>query len=324
MITACFIARNEAKLLPRAIASLARLGSALSAICVLDTGSSDGTPGIAADLGARVESFTDCNDAHGRIVDFSAARNRAIDMATTEWVLIVDCDDEIVVDEPSAAGLSEFLGKLPPTVQGCMVRVKTTECTWLQVRLLRRSVRYVGLVHEYPVCAGPTEVFSGLTVQHLPDKAGKEGSEERCARILTGQPPKSRSRRDWFYLGRALLNTSQPGAAAAALEEYLSQDSGFLEEQLHAHIHLADAYQRCGRGQKAAETIAAAIMMDPRFAEPFTFAGDLHYLAGRKKHAAALYRAALALGGPPPDARLFVNHAKYGTYPRAMLAACGE
>ena len=60
--------------------------------------------------------------------------------------------------------------------------------------------------------------------------------------------------------------------------------------------------------------------MDLRFAEPFTFAGDLHYLAGRKKHAAALYRAALALGGPPQ--MLACSSITQSTAPTASDARC--
>ena len=59
---------------------------------VLDTGSVDDTPEIAARCGARVAHFT-------WIDDFSAARNAALALTDADWCLVLDAD-EWLVDGP--------------------------------------------------------------------------------------------------------------------------------------------------------------------------------------------------------------------------------
>ncbi|WP_084665174.1 TPR domain-containing glycosyltransferase [Thermanaeromonas toyohensis] len=80
------IVKDEAENLPRCLES-AR--GAVDEVVVVDTGSSDGTPEVAAAFGARVlhVSWTD---------DFSAARNVSLDAARGDWVLWLDADEELV------------------------------------------------------------------------------------------------------------------------------------------------------------------------------------------------------------------------------------
>lgn len=79
------IVRDEAKHLADCLASLKPW---VDEVCVVDTGSLDGTPDIARELGARVKhiEWTD---------DFSAARNVSLEMATHPWILVVDADERL-------------------------------------------------------------------------------------------------------------------------------------------------------------------------------------------------------------------------------------
>ncbi len=58
-------------------------------IVVLDTGSTDKTRDIAVELADKVADFE-------WISDFSAARNRSIELASNEWILVLDCDENVV------------------------------------------------------------------------------------------------------------------------------------------------------------------------------------------------------------------------------------
>ena len=64
-------------------------------IVVVDTGSTDATVEICRTVADRVEVFTACNDAEGRIVDFSLARRRSFDLATQDVIAWADSDDEL-------------------------------------------------------------------------------------------------------------------------------------------------------------------------------------------------------------------------------------
>ena len=58
---------------------------------VLDTGSSDGTVALAEAAGARVESM----EWPG---DFAPARNRALELVSGDWVLVLDADERLLSD----------------------------------------------------------------------------------------------------------------------------------------------------------------------------------------------------------------------------------
>ncbi len=68
------IARNERPRLARAIHSIEAVADE---IVLVDTGSTDGTPDLARELGARGAFFSWCDD-------FSAARNRAVSLASQD------------------------------------------------------------------------------------------------------------------------------------------------------------------------------------------------------------------------------------------------
>jgi glycosyltransferase involved in cell wall biosynthesis len=69
-------------------------------IVIVDTGSSDQTRAIAAQYADRVIDFQ-------WIEDFSAARNAALELATSEWVLVLDAD-EVIAEQGYAQLRSEL------------------------------------------------------------------------------------------------------------------------------------------------------------------------------------------------------------------------
>jgi hypothetical protein len=84
-ITLCMISRDEAGCIGDAIRSVAGVAED---IVVVDTGSTDGTPELAASLGARVfhQPWED---------SFSKPRNFGFDQVRTKWVMVLDCDEKL-------------------------------------------------------------------------------------------------------------------------------------------------------------------------------------------------------------------------------------
>ena len=82
-ISACYITKNEEKVLDRSLRSLCHQ---VDEIIVVDTGSTDRTKEIAAGYGARIYDF------HWQ-GDFAAARNEAIRYATGDWIIFLDADE---------------------------------------------------------------------------------------------------------------------------------------------------------------------------------------------------------------------------------------
>jgi len=138
------IARNEAPRLPRLLDSVRPF---VDRMLVLDTGSNDGTPELARSLGAQVEHFT-------WVDDFSAARNRALELAGADWHLVLDADEWL----QEGGGQLVALRRQAPDFVGVVELLDHfeggTAHQWLS-RVLPGSVRYAGPVHEQPQHAAP-------------------------------------------------------------------------------------------------------------------------------------------------------------------------
>ena len=84
-ISLCMIVKNEENILERCLDSVADL---VDEIIIVDTGSEDGTKGVAAKYTDRIYDFEWVND-------FSAARNFAFSMASMEYIYSADADEVI-------------------------------------------------------------------------------------------------------------------------------------------------------------------------------------------------------------------------------------
>ncbi|WP_205878975.1 glycosyltransferase [Leptolyngbya sp. BC1307] len=106
-LSLCMIVKDEAANLPRALASVKDLADE---IVVIDTGSRDDTPTIAAKAGAKVDFLT-WND------DFAQARNAALKQATQDWVLVLDADETLTQAGRQLVGAikqGQSLGQIDP------------------------------------------------------------------------------------------------------------------------------------------------------------------------------------------------------------------
>ncbi len=89
-ISLCMIVKNEEKNLARCLASAQ---PHVDEIVIVDTGSQDNTLAIAEQYGAKIDHFKWCDD-------FAAARNYSLTKVSGEWILHLDADEEMVVDNP--------------------------------------------------------------------------------------------------------------------------------------------------------------------------------------------------------------------------------
>ena len=138
LLAAALIVRDEAAMLPACLASLAGV---VDEIQVYDTGSTDGTPELAAQLGATVTRG-------GWEDDFSAARNAAAGGCSATWVLALDADHRVNADP---AALRRLLAGA--TAKALRVTVDDAHHAGpyrqLETRLYRpRAASWSGRVHE--------------------------------------------------------------------------------------------------------------------------------------------------------------------------------
>jgi len=178
------IARDEARCIARCLESARPW---VDEMVVLDTGSTDQTPQIAARCGARVH--------HARWTeDFAAARNAALALTDAAWRLVLDADEWI-------SGGGALLRSLDAEGGGFVGQVRVTSLldgssgdeapSWLP-RLLPRGVRYVGRVHEQPDSPLPRRRY-GLVIGHdgylAAQRNAKGDRNERLLRMALAERP---------------------------------------------------------------------------------------------------------------------------------------
>jgi hypothetical protein len=223
-LSAAIIVRDEATHLD---SCLSTLRDVVDEIVVVDTGSVDDSAAVAKRHGASVwhEPWR---------ADFSAARNRALDRASGDWILYIDADERLIPSDPPALRHCletdhRHAGWRVPFVP----RVGWTP--YRELRLWRHddTVRFTGSIHE-SVTSGIEALaardglvighLDGVTIQHLGyegDQNAKHGRNEPMLRAALAE-----------YPGRSFL-----------------------------YDHLARTYEALGEDERARETWRAGIDM---------------------------------------------------------------
>jgi tetratricopeptide (TPR) repeat protein len=212
------IARDEAAVIGRALESARPF---VERMIVLDTGSTDATPKIAAGLGAEVFEFAWCDD-------FAAARNAALAQSDAAWNLVLDAD-EWIETVPKAALSAEMLPPAGGDFLGTVRRDSVMDERagggvaqhWIP-RLLPRGVRYEGRVHEQPV--GPSRQLrmplilghDGFLAQNLARKGDRNEALLMAALEATPEDPYL-----WFHLAKEHQVRERAAQAALCFAEAL-------------------------------------------------------------------------------------------------------
>lgn len=142
-ISVCIIAKNEAHRIERLLASLLPYNFE---IVIVDTGSTDRTKEIAGKYTDRIYDFTWTDD-------FSAARNYSLQMASNDWIFMMDCDEWI--KSLDLEELNYFRKHLSAAV-GSVTRENLTgspdhpsiTCDQTERFFNRKRYHYTGRIHE--------------------------------------------------------------------------------------------------------------------------------------------------------------------------------
>lgn len=170
-LSVCVIAKDEQHDLPHLLKSLEPLRAAFAddfECVVLDSGSSDRTPELAAAWGARVERRP--------FDDFARHKQACADLARGEWLLSLDCDERLTAE--LAAEVAALLS-CAPTRHGYLLP--------FQVEFMGRVLRWGGLGGEkhlrlYRKAKGR---FGG---EHLHEGVRVEGPSARLSGAVLHRP----------------------------------------------------------------------------------------------------------------------------------------
>lgn len=250
-------------------------------VMVVDTGSSDGSKKIAADLGAKVYDFEWCDD-------FSAARNYSFSLASGDYVMWLDADD--IIEEQSAQLIKELVSAGGFDV--AMLKYVSGNLTYYRERILRRAMDFVwkGAVHEVIAPRGKV-IYSPARIVHDKKKPGDPLRNLFIYQRLIARGV-SLDERQKFYYGRELFYNSMYSQAIAVLQEFLNED-GWAVNKAEACRTLYFCYMQLGNQSAALGCLARAFVYLPPRAQDCCILGA-HFLAGDNLSGAEYwYRRAL-------------------------------
>lgn len=294
-ISLCMIVKNEEEHLPNALNSVK---NAVDEIIIVDTGSTDNTVEIAKSFGAKVY-FYEWND------DFASARNEALKHATCDWILSMDADDEMNVND--LLRLKEYLRETDALgfsipifseIVDTSLNIKNTSVNYL-VRIFKNDprIKFSRRIHEFVDqsifdIGGKIEridipVFHrGYTDQNTLNK--KLERNRRLVELALKENPQDHTL--WVYLGKTYCILNDLEKAEECYRRAIRLVEGkenryvtlfFLQS---AYVDLALLLSK-DRMEEALELFNKAIKIDPNFPDTYYYIGMAYYNKGMFKEA---------------------------------------
>ncbi len=312
------IVKDGAKTLRNCIASVAGVTERM---VIADTGSSDGSSQLARDLGAEVFDIP-------WLDDFAQARNAAVRALSTDWVLILDDDEELdsgarakippLLENAKVGGYLVTLRNHIPVkfgLGGHAASIKSSDspvpgaerarayADFAICRLFRRrpEIYYVGRVHEH---VEPSIQALGLKLApadfvihhfgHLCSAAELRTKDEfyrKLGRLKVKDTPNDPEA--WVELG--LQEYEQFRNYSAGIECFKKALALKPRYSSVPALSLANLYIDIHAEERALELLAGVVMTGRAAGEKERTCGDAFYNLGRLKEARACYLRALAI-----------------------------
>lgn len=310
-LSVAIIVRDEAEMLPEFLESVQGW---VDEVCLVDTGSTDATAEIARNRGCRVFSHAWCDD-------FAAARNESLRLCTGDWILVLDADERIAIQDraalralavdpcdhacrlvtrnyTNASHLSGFVACEPedPFARGFAGWSPSTK-----VRLFPNGTGalFEGRIHELVNDSlerqGIHIMTADVPVHHYPLLRSPErlrGKQELYLRLgLRKVETEPGNPQAWVELGRQYVEVGNFGQAAAAYREAARRApaSADVLKELGAVLLLG------GRVAEAEKAFVLAVQLAPDLDDAWRNLGILHAGAGRWAEAARCFQRAAEL-----------------------------
>lgn len=319
-ISLCMLVRDDA---PTVGALLAKLRPHVDEIVIVDTGSTDNSPAICHEYADKWETFLGCNSPATELIeDFAMARNRALELASHDWHMWVDADDDFVGAEHLRALTSrgeESVMYLVPYEYSHDAQGRANCVHWRETLVKPRSkFQWQIPVHEVLIPSIPmqvTEPAQQLRRIHRKQLSKRAPDPGRNLRILEKYIAAKGETdiRALYYYGVELHHTpGRLGDAIRVLRRYVEL-SNWTDEKCLAQLELARIYHHSIQDHSEAIRWAMQAMITKSWPEPYWIVSRSFYalaLAGIDEDynaKRALHFAQLGLTIPDAQTVLFVN-----------------
>ncbi|MBP2644563.1 MAG: glycosyl transferase family 2 [Firmicutes bacterium] len=305
-ISLCMITLNEEKNLRRCLESVR---GGVDEIIIVDTGSTDATCQIAREYGAVVQFYT-WNDS------FSDARNVSLELASGDWILFLDADEELSKD--SVPVLRKIVED--PTVEGYFLTIMNyvgdegsgNQSPDAVFRLFRNrpDYRFSGAVHEHVIGSilkknsQPQFRFDeGLILFHygyLNNQMEEKDKGHRNLRLIErGVEAEPDNVMMQYYYGTELYRFGEYAKAAAQFVKAAEGNAIHVDHLPKLLRNLVLAYYQGHCPDQALETIEKSLKKFPEFADLYYLQGSIYYDGQDYGRAYAAFQQALATPKQP-------------------------
>ncbi|MBI5700573.1 glycosyltransferase [Candidatus Saganbacteria bacterium] len=286
-ISACMIVKNEEEMLKR---TLLVLKQGVDEIILVDTGSTDNTIKVAEENSAKIFHFK-------WIDNFSAARNESLKRAKSDWIIWIDADEMIKIED--WANLKEFLKTAKEDaysleIRECKPGTYNYDDTYSRVKVLRnnKGIHFERAFNEQLYStegkAVSGEVIPNVAIYHWGARLTKDAKElkkERNIRILQAQV-ESNPNDPYFHFFLA-SNYNEIGKTEEAVSEFrktidLTPSENIL---ISAYTSIAFGLYKLKRAKEAFNMAKAAMAIDPNEAGAYCLIGLILGGAGSYKEA---------------------------------------
>ncbi|MWC28293.1 glycosyltransferase family 2 protein [Paenibacillus sp. MMS18-CY102] len=283
-LVGCIIVKNGEASVGQAIASIREH---VDAIVLMDTGSTDATISIASQAGVTIHTmkWTD---------DFALARNTAASKCNSEWILMIDADEQF--EWNGKQSLKQWLQQNGDTkcvnrLDSQHIEVESNEhqaSTHVDRIYCPREYHYVGRIHErlMPIShltdTRIVQIHEGAFLHYGYSRKFRQGKHERNVGLLKisliENPKDGRIHR---YLANEYYNAGKYEEAVKesnrALRVLPAQD---IYSKSQAYYYKVMSFVQMDTIDAAILTAEEAIRQMPSYADPYGIAAELYYSQG--------------------------------------------
>lgn len=283
------IVKNEEAVLARCLDSIQQV---VDEINIVDTGSTDATKSIAAQYTSRIFDFP-------WIHHFAAARNFSFQQATKDYILWLDADDILTIDNQTK--LQQLKSTLSTAVDAVSMDYHLDFDEQEKVihslrrnRLVKRQrqFQWIGAVHEYLAVDGAI-INSDIAICHRPlshDAARNIAIYERLLEAGEAFSP-----RDLYYYANELKDHCKYAEAVDYYEQFLATEQGWLEDCIHACFKLADCHHALQNEANAIRAVVRSLTFDSPRPEACCRLGFYFMEQHKNQQAIYWYKQALSI-----------------------------
>lgn len=313
------IVKNEEEVLHQCLNSVMEI---CDEIIIVDTGSTDKTKEIAKQFTEKVINFK-------WIDDFSAARNFAFGQATMDYILWLDADDILLMEDQQK--LNDLKNNLDVSVDAVSMiyniafdEYDNPTFSFRRNRLVKRekNFRWIGPVHEYLEVHGNI-LAANIAIKHRKsNKTNQSIQSDRNLKIYENRLEKKEefTPRDLFYYANELKDHAQFQKSIIYYQQFLASKKGWIEDEIRACINMAVCYRILGNSEKEKESLVMSFIYDVPRPEVSCRLGDIYKNNRNYRKAITWYRLAIEI---EEDDHIGFKQQAYATwYPHLQLCMC--